>query len=55
MGRDSELPSEFPNWKTVYSRFDRWNKAGLWMKIWSVFKKNWKANVRNERYFAILQ
>ncbi len=50
-----EMPSEFPNWKTVYSRFSYWNKSKTWSKIWSVFKKNWKAQCRNERYFAILQ
>ncbi len=50
-----EMPSEFPNYKTVYSRFSRWNKSKTWPKIWSVFKKNWKAHCRNERYFAILQ
>lgn len=50
-----EMPSEFPHWKTVYSRFSRWNKSGTWIKIWSVFKKNWKAHSRNEKYSAILQ
>ncbi len=50
-----EMPSEFPNYKTVYSRFRRWNKSKTWPKIWSVFKKNWKAHCRNERYFAILR
>jgi len=50
-----EMPSEFPNWKTVYSRFSSWNKSKTWPKIWSVFKKNWKAQVRNENYFAILR
>ncbi len=50
-----EMPSEFPNWKTVYSRFSSWNKSKTWPKIWSVFKKNWKAQCRNENYFAILR
>jgi transposase len=38
-----EMPSEFPNWKSVYSRFSYWNKSKTWPKIWSVFKKNWKS------------
>lgn len=50
-----EMPSEFPNYTTVYSRFRRWNKSKTWPKIWSVFKKKWKAQCRNERYFAILR
>jgi len=50
-----ELPSEFPNWKSVYSRFSAWNKSGTWNKIWSVLKKNYKTNVRNEYYRSILQ
>ena len=37
-----KLPFEFPNWKIIYSRFVRCNKAGLWVKIWSVFKKTGK-------------
>jgi transposase len=50
-----EMPSEFPNYTTVYSRFRRWNKSKTWPKIWSVFKKNWKAHCRNENYSAILR
>jgi putative transposase len=28
-----QLPKEFPNWKSVYSVFWRWRKAGLWQRI----------------------
>lgn len=24
------LPNDFPNWKTVYDHFSRWNKRGVW-------------------------
>ena len=24
------LPNDFPNWKTVYDQFSRWNKQGVW-------------------------
>jgi len=34
-----ELPSEFPHWKCVYSRFIVLNRSGIWDKIWSVLKK----------------
>ncbi len=27
------LPSDFPKWKTVYTVFWRWRKAGVWTKI----------------------
>lgn len=50
-----ELPSEFPNWKSVYSRFSLWNKSEVWGKIWSVLKKSWKVHVRNEYYRSILR
>lgn len=35
-----ELPENLPNWKTVYSRFRKWNKDGKWEEIWLVLKKN---------------
>lgn len=28
-----QLPHDFPNWKTVYTIFRRWRKAGIWQKI----------------------
>ncbi len=28
-----QLPREFPKWKSVYSVFWRWRKAGLWQQI----------------------
>ena len=27
------LPSDFPNWKSVYSVFWRWRQSGLWKQI----------------------
>ena len=27
------LPHDFPNWKTVYTVFRRWRKAGVWQRI----------------------
>ena len=35
-----DLPSEFPCWKTVHSRFSRWNDSGLWKEVWDFLKKN---------------
>jgi len=28
-----QLPHDFPNWKTVYTVFWRWRKAGVWKRV----------------------
>ncbi|MDY7992387.1 IS5 family transposase [Paenibacillus polymyxa] len=28
-----DLPDFFPNWKSVYTRFRRWKKAGIWDEV----------------------
>lgn len=28
-----DLPDHFPNWKSVYTRFRRWQQAGIWDKV----------------------
>jgi transposase len=28
-----DLPSDFPNWNTVYSQFRRWRIDGVWDKV----------------------
>lgn len=28
-----DLPERYGNWKTVYSRFRRWQEAGIWEQI----------------------
>ncbi|XVJ51560.1 MAG: transposase [Vampirovibrio sp.] len=28
-----DLPKEFGNWHTIYTRFSRWSEKGLWWKI----------------------
>lgn len=28
-----DLPERYGNWKTVYSRFRRWQEAGIWDRI----------------------
>src|SRR5688572_22043402 len=28
-----QLPSDFPNWKSVYTVFWRWRREGLWQQI----------------------
>ena len=31
-----DLPERFGNWNSVYQRFNRWSKAGLWEKIFEL-------------------
>jgi len=28
-----DVPSDFPNWQTVYSQFRRWQLDGTWQKV----------------------
>src|SRR5512139_54830 len=30
-----DLPERYGKWPSVYSRFQRWRKAGVWDRIWS--------------------
>ena len=33
-----DLPGEFGNWNAVYHRFRRWEKGGLWERLWQRFQ-----------------
>ena len=33
-----DLPEEFGSWNSVFSRFNRWSKAGLWQTILEVLR-----------------
>ncbi len=35
-----DLPSYYGPWSSVYSRFRRWSKAGLWDEIFAHISKN---------------
>ena len=28
-----DLPARYGNWQTVYSRFRRWQRAGVWARV----------------------
>ncbi len=34
-----DLPTDFGPWQTVYIRFYRWTKLGIWNEIWNSLKK----------------
>ncbi|MCC6810928.1 MAG: transposase [Deltaproteobacteria bacterium] len=33
-----DLPDAFGPWQTVFSRFDRWSKAGKWLRLLDALK-----------------
>lgn len=39
-----DLPSEFGAWQTVYKRFRRWCKTGLWQRVWSKLVNQFRKN-----------
>lgn len=41
-----DLPVEFGPWRTVYSRFSRWTKTGIWKHIWLSLKKTKRTGSR---------
>ena len=34
-----DLPTDFPNWQTVYSQFRRWRINGTWEKVLTALEK----------------
>ena len=33
-----DLPARFGNWNTVWRRFDRWSRAGVWQRLFEHFQ-----------------
>lgn len=33
-----DLPAELGNWNTVWRRFDRWSRAGVWARLFAHFQ-----------------
>ena len=34
-----DLPARYGNWQTVYSRFRRWQRAGVWERVFTAVKQ----------------
>jgi putative transposase len=35
-----DLPEEFGSWRSIYSRFNRWSKVGLWQAALEVLRQD---------------
>jgi putative transposase len=33
-----DLPERFGKWNTVFTRFNRWNKKGIWQKVFTALQ-----------------
>lgn len=45
-----QLPKEFPKWKSVYSVFWRWRKAGLWQRIHDALRERVRDQAGKRRW-----
>ena len=41
-----DLPSDFPNWQTVYSQFRRWQLDGTWHKVLAALAREERARLK---------
>jgi transposase len=44
-----QLPIDFPKWKTVYTVFWRWRKAGLWQQLHDTLRQRVRQAVSKKR------
>ena len=47
-----DLPSDFPNWQTVYSQFRRWQPDGTWEKALSALAQGEREEVKKANFPA---
>ncbi len=45
-----DLPSDFPNWQTVYSQFRRWQLDGTWEKVLAALAKSERKTVKKTNF-----
>lgn len=41
-----DLPSDYPNWQTVYSQFRRWQLDGTWEKVLAALEQRERKRVK---------
>lgn len=42
-----DLPPQLGHWNHVYVRFRRWEKRGVWKRLWQALQENTFADARN--------
>jgi putative transposase len=45
-----DVPSDFPNWQTVYSQFRRWQLDGTWEKVLAALAKSERGSVKKTNF-----
>ena len=45
-----DLPTEFPNWQTVYSQFRRWRLDGTWERVLAALARRERAAVKKKKF-----
>jgi len=45
-----DLPSDFPNWQTVYSQFRRWQLDGTWEKVLAALAREERGTVKKTNF-----
>lgn len=43
-----DLPTDFPNWQTVYSQFRRWRLDGTWERVLAALAQRERATVKKK-------
>jgi putative transposase len=44
-----DLPTDFPNWQTVYSQFRRWRLNGTWERVLAALARRERASVKKKK------
>jgi putative transposase len=44
-----DLPTDFPNWQTVYSQFRRWRLNGTWERVLAALARRERESVKKKQ------
>ena len=47
-----DLPTDFPNWQTVYSQFRRWQLDGTWQKVLAALARRERETLKKTHFRA---